>query len=95
MRGPRPSCRPEFPATFLAQAEKIARQRTGSYRGSAKNCVKFQVTIEERRNSSRRATSRTLILAAVIARFFKVLCGFSPPLEGAAKGVQQVHFWHW
>src|SRR5712692_5118212 len=31
MRGPRPSYRPEFPATFLEQAEKIARQRTGPY----------------------------------------------------------------
>src|SRR5262245_63317074 len=31
MRGPLPSCRPEFPPTFLEQAEKIAGQRTVPY----------------------------------------------------------------
>jgi hypothetical protein len=31
MRGPLPSCRPEFPSTFLEQAEKRARQRTVPY----------------------------------------------------------------
>src|SRR5882672_5044903 len=31
MRGPLPSYRPEFPSTFLKQAEKIARHRTVKY----------------------------------------------------------------
>jgi Winged helix-turn helix len=31
MRGPLPSYCPEFPTTFLEQAEKVARQRTGQY----------------------------------------------------------------
>ena len=31
MRGPLPSYRPEFPPTFLEQAEKLARQRTVAY----------------------------------------------------------------
>jgi hypothetical protein len=31
MRGPLPSCRPEFPSTFLEQAEKRARQGTVPY----------------------------------------------------------------
>lgn len=31
MRGPLPSYRPEFPAPFLAQAEKLAQQRTAPY----------------------------------------------------------------
>ena len=31
MRGPLPSYRPEFPSTFLEQAEKIAQQRTVQY----------------------------------------------------------------
>lgn len=31
MRGPLPSYRPEFPATFLEQAETVARQRTSQY----------------------------------------------------------------
>jgi hypothetical protein len=31
MRAPRPSYRPEFPSTFLEQAEEIARHRTVPY----------------------------------------------------------------
>jgi hypothetical protein len=31
MRGPLPSYRPEFPSTFVEQAEEIARQRTVPY----------------------------------------------------------------
>src|SRR5215471_4715955 len=31
MRGPLPSYRPEFPSTFLKQAEKIVRHRTVKY----------------------------------------------------------------
>jgi transposase len=31
MRGPLPSFRPEFPSTFLEQAEKLARHRTMAY----------------------------------------------------------------
>jgi hypothetical protein len=31
MRGPLPSYRPEFPSTFLEQAEKLAQQRTATY----------------------------------------------------------------
>ena len=31
MRGPLPSYRPEFPTTFLEQAEQIVRQRTVPY----------------------------------------------------------------
>jgi hypothetical protein len=31
MRGPLPSYRPEFPSTFLEQAEEMARQRTVTY----------------------------------------------------------------
>src|SRR5262245_47730583 len=31
MRGPLPSYRPEFPSTFLEQAEEIARPRTVTY----------------------------------------------------------------
>ena len=31
MRGPLSSYCPEFPTTFLEQAEKVARQRTGQY----------------------------------------------------------------
>ena len=31
MPGPLPNYRPEFPSTFLAQAEKMTRQRTVKY----------------------------------------------------------------
>jgi hypothetical protein len=91
---------PHLSASRSAHPQSLRASRSGftmvgdgsPTRGSAKNCAKFQVTTEQCGNFSRHATSRTLILAAVIALFFKGLCGFSPPLGELVRSCNKYTF---